>query len=420
MIFAARALPTPGQGLQDGGDPHLADHLVGLALLEDVADRGALALEPLAQLGTRLAGGGGLLEGGGTLFRGQVRQGHGRPNRVGRGPCRTRGRFSGLVGEGLASEPRGQPSSRQIRWSRATSARSRVARVVAVHTAVHLRGDIVIAAGQRGCDGPFRNMNPRFAGRETVATRRRTTRRPVSAGYPAAPAPSSRSSTGRRPPAARRRRARRASTSRETVGTTTRAGAEQPAQVRRPNRPARPAPARGPGRPARRGRRPGRAAWRRPRRRRNRSSARTGSRGRGPRRCRATGRPRPSPGCSSRAPCRRRPARPTARPRGVLERAGVGVGRAGQHEQAAAVQPRGVDGRLQRAGAQVGADRHGVDRERVVGPQVVAVGVHRRADVAALGVQQHQGAGGPRPRRRPPPAPPARASRAARRTPTAA
>jgi hypothetical protein len=31
----------------------------------------------------------------------------------------------------------------------------------------------------------------------------------------------------------------------------------------------------------------------------------------------------------------------------------------------------------------------------VLRPEVVAVGVHRRADVAALGVQQHQGTGGP-------------------------
>src|SRR3954470_1317119 len=70
-------LAHAGQGLQDGGDPHLADHLVGLALLEDVADGRTLALELLAELRTGLAGRGGLLESGGTLFWGERREGHG-------------------------------------------------------------------------------------------------------------------------------------------------------------------------------------------------------------------------------------------------------------------------------------------------------------------------------------------------------
>src|SRR6476661_7280031 len=50
-------LAHSGQGLQDGGDAHLADHLVGVALLEDVADCGALALQSLAEFGAGLARG---------------------------------------------------------------------------------------------------------------------------------------------------------------------------------------------------------------------------------------------------------------------------------------------------------------------------------------------------------------------------
>ena len=66
--------------------------LRGYGVIEDAkvldifCGTGALGLEALTQLGARLAGGGGLLECGGALFGGQVRQGHGRPNRVGRGP----------------------------------------------------------------------------------------------------------------------------------------------------------------------------------------------------------------------------------------------------------------------------------------------------------------------------------------------
>src|SRR6476661_2660109 len=70
------------QGFQDRGDPHLADHLVGVAPLQDVTHGGALALQLLAQFRPRLAGGGRLLERSRTLFRGKLRQGHGPPNHL--------------------------------------------------------------------------------------------------------------------------------------------------------------------------------------------------------------------------------------------------------------------------------------------------------------------------------------------------
>ena len=116
-----------------------------------------------------------------------------------------------------------------------------------------------------------------------------------------------------------------------------------------------------------------------------------------------------------------RPARPTAPPATrVLEGAGVGVGGARQHEQ----RRRRTAARCRRPAAasraRGRAHRHRVDRERVLGPQVVGVGVHRRADVAALGVEQHQRTGGPRPRHGLLEARRARASRAARRRPAAA
>ena len=76
MICLARTLPTPGQGLEQGGDLHLADDVVLLALLDDLVERGAGVLEPVLDLGPLPASRGGLLERGCALFRGKGRKSH--------------------------------------------------------------------------------------------------------------------------------------------------------------------------------------------------------------------------------------------------------------------------------------------------------------------------------------------------------
>jgi hypothetical protein len=68
-------LPDPGHGLEEGGDLHLADHVVLLALLDDLGERGAGMLEPVLDLGTFAAGGSGLLQGSGALLGGERRKG---------------------------------------------------------------------------------------------------------------------------------------------------------------------------------------------------------------------------------------------------------------------------------------------------------------------------------------------------------
>ena len=63
MIWRGPDLADAGHRLEQVEDPHLADDLVGLALLEDVGERAAGVLEPVLDLGSLPAGGGGLLEG---------------------------------------------------------------------------------------------------------------------------------------------------------------------------------------------------------------------------------------------------------------------------------------------------------------------------------------------------------------------
>ena len=68
ISWRARTLPTPGHRQQQVDDPHLADDLVALALVEHVGDRGAGVLEAVLHLGALATGGGGLVEGGLALF----------------------------------------------------------------------------------------------------------------------------------------------------------------------------------------------------------------------------------------------------------------------------------------------------------------------------------------------------------------
>ena len=75
--LAGADLAEAGHRLQQVDDPHLADHLVVLALVEHVDDRGAGVLEPVLDLGPLAARGGGLLEGRLALFGGERGQSHG-------------------------------------------------------------------------------------------------------------------------------------------------------------------------------------------------------------------------------------------------------------------------------------------------------------------------------------------------------
>ena len=76
---------------------------------------------------------------------------------------------------------------------------------------------------------------------------------------------------------------------------------------------------------------------------------------------------------------------------GLLHLRALLVGGERQHEDPAPVPPRGVDHRGQRAEAEVGAGRDGVDGQRRGGVEVgVGVGLAGGADVAALDVEQHQ------------------------------
>src|SRR3954463_11781129 len=69
-------LAHSGQRLEQGGDLDLADHLVGLPLLDDVAERALRVLQPVLHFGACTAGGRSLLQGGGPLLGGQGRQCH--------------------------------------------------------------------------------------------------------------------------------------------------------------------------------------------------------------------------------------------------------------------------------------------------------------------------------------------------------
>jgi hypothetical protein len=64
------------QGLQKGGDLHLADDVVLLALLDDLMEGSTGVLEPILDLGALPASRGGLLERGCALFRGKGRKSH--------------------------------------------------------------------------------------------------------------------------------------------------------------------------------------------------------------------------------------------------------------------------------------------------------------------------------------------------------
>jgi hypothetical protein len=64
------------QGLKKGGDLHLADDVVLLALLDDLVKGGAGVLESILDLGPLPASRGGLFERGCALFRGKGRKSH--------------------------------------------------------------------------------------------------------------------------------------------------------------------------------------------------------------------------------------------------------------------------------------------------------------------------------------------------------
>ena len=267
-----------------------------------------------------------------------------------RGPWSDPRWCSGLVREGLASEPHGQPSSRQIRWSRAPCAASRNPRAVAVHAGFidavtfrdHRRSERLGANRFRTRFRHVAGRKPRHAGRRTPSVRAgaRPLIRPSSAVQRSAAA---RSAAGSGPAA---------STSRETVGTTAR---PVPNSRRRSaaDPPCAPSPGARIGPPS-----PSRSTSR------SRSVAPTTTpRSRSPAPNRLA-RSRTAGDVGQRIadhPARGVPAadgvdddlgdRPLPHER-VLQGAGVGVGGAGEHEQAAAVQARGVDGRLQRPRAE--------------------------------------------------------------------
>ena len=62
--------------LEEGGDLHLADDVVLLALLDDLVKGGAGVLESILDLGPLPASRGGLFERGCALFRGKGRKSH--------------------------------------------------------------------------------------------------------------------------------------------------------------------------------------------------------------------------------------------------------------------------------------------------------------------------------------------------------
>ena len=64
------------QGLEQGGDLHLADDVVLLTLLDDLVQGGAGVLESILDLGPLPASRGGLFERGCALFRGKGRKSH--------------------------------------------------------------------------------------------------------------------------------------------------------------------------------------------------------------------------------------------------------------------------------------------------------------------------------------------------------
>src|SRR3954453_5554795 len=69
-------LAHAGQRLEEGGDLDLADHLVGLALLDDLAQRALGVLEAVLDLGSGASCGCGLLEGRSPLLGRQGGQCH--------------------------------------------------------------------------------------------------------------------------------------------------------------------------------------------------------------------------------------------------------------------------------------------------------------------------------------------------------
>ena len=256
-----------------------------------------------------------------------------------------------------------------------------------------------------------------YAGRNPARTRHAVSRHAGGGRLTGRAPPSS----GRRPPAA----PRRPGPARQHVpgdGRRRRPGQCRTAAAgRRPSRPGPRAPARGSGRPGRRGRRraprsvaptttpkepvdgPNRLA-------RSRTAAMSGS-----------GSPTTQPGVfQPRTVSTTTWATDRLAHERVLEGAGVGVGRAREHEQPAAAPPRGVDGRLQRARAEVGAHGHGVDR--AAGAR--GAGSRRRRPSSSRCRRAWRPAAPahrpPGPARRRPPGRPDPGSRAARRRPAAA
>lgn len=63
-----------GHGLEQGRDAHLADHVIGLAVNDDLGQGAATMLEAVLDLGSLAPGGSGLPQGGGALFRGEGRE----------------------------------------------------------------------------------------------------------------------------------------------------------------------------------------------------------------------------------------------------------------------------------------------------------------------------------------------------------
>ena len=76
MIWRARTRPTPGMRLQERGDAHLADDVVGLAGGDDLAEGHSGVLQTVLDLGALASGGRCLLESRGALFGGERRKCH--------------------------------------------------------------------------------------------------------------------------------------------------------------------------------------------------------------------------------------------------------------------------------------------------------------------------------------------------------
>ena len=302
MIWRARTLPEARHGLEQVDDPHLADDVVRLALLEHLGDRGAGVLQAVLDLGPLPARRGGLLEGRLALFGGERGKCHRAPLHRGAG-------WRGVVSATLVSR-RGRRQSGPIAAAGQPggSRSSSLARRAAAPS----------AAGS----GPWRSRSRLELGSTFAAADPKI--RPRSAAVPPwAPYPGASSGP-----------------------LIAKSSPESPmvAPTTAPNEPSGSAPAL--------------------------SGAQVVQHRAGDRAAVAGGR--------------------------VLHLGALRVGGQREHEQAGAVASRGLDERVERAEAEVGADRDRVGGQRRGRVEVgVGVGLAGRADVAALDVQEHQGAGRP-------------------------